>query len=39
MVHAFNFPVTSPRDASSGLSTGRRMHKPYAVTAHAGRHH
>jgi hypothetical protein len=37
-VHAFNFPVESPRDASSGLPTGKRMHKPYAATAHAGHH-
>ena len=33
-VHAFNFEVVSPRDASSGLPTGKRMHKPYTVAGH-----
>jgi hypothetical protein len=32
--HAFNYQVVSPRDAASGLPTGKRMHKPYTVTAH-----
>ena len=30
-VHAFNFQVVGPRDASSGLPTGKRLHKPYAA--------
>ena len=38
-VHAFNYQVESPRDASSGLSTGKRMHKPYTVTGHTGPGH
>jgi hypothetical protein len=38
-VHAFAFPVSSPRDAASGLTSGKRTHKPYSVTAHAGRRH
>ena len=38
-VHAFNYQVESPRDASSGLPTGKRTHKPYTVTAHAGPGH
>ena len=29
MVHAFNYPVTSPRDVSTGHTSGRRMHKPF----------
>ncbi len=33
-VHAFNFQVVSPRDASSGLPTGKRIHKPYTVGGH-----
>ena len=33
-VHAFNYQVVSPRDASSGLPTGKRMHKPYTVAGH-----
>jgi hypothetical protein len=27
-VHAFQFPVETPRDSASGHATGRRMHKP-----------
>jgi hypothetical protein len=38
-VHAFNYQVESPRDASSGLPTGKRMHKPYTVAAHNGPGH
>jgi hypothetical protein len=25
-------PVVSPRDAASGLPTGKRMHKPFVIT-------
>jgi bacteriocin-like protein len=25
--------VVSPRDVASGLATGKRMHKPYAILA------
>jgi type VI secretion system secreted protein Hcp len=32
LVHAFNHEVVSPRDASSGLATGKRMHKPFTIT-------
>ena len=39
IVHGFNYQVESPRDASSGLPTGKRMHKPYTVTAHVGPGH
>ena len=28
----FNHSVTSPRDAASGLSTGRRQHQPIVIT-------
>lgn len=32
MVVAFNHEVISPKDAASGLSTGKRMHKPIKIT-------
>ncbi|MBV5313463.1 MAG: hypothetical protein JZU47_09215 [Prolixibacteraceae bacterium] len=28
----FNQAIVSPRDAASGLPTGKRMHKPYVIT-------
>ena len=31
-VIAFNHEITSPRDAASGLATGKRMHKPITFT-------
>jgi type VI secretion system secreted protein Hcp len=31
MVIAFNHEIISPRDAASGLPTGKRMHKPVTV--------
>jgi type VI secretion system secreted protein Hcp len=31
-VVSFSHDITSPRDAASGLSTGKRMHKPISVT-------
>ncbi len=31
-VHAFDHEVISPRDPASGLPTGKRMHKPFAIT-------
>lgn len=32
MVIAVNHDIISPRDAASGLATGRRMHKPFVIT-------
>jgi type VI secretion system secreted protein Hcp len=32
MIIAFNHEVISPRDAASGLPTGKRQHKPVTVT-------
>ena len=32
MVIAVSHDVISPRDAASGLPTGKRMHKPYVIT-------
>jgi type VI secretion system secreted protein Hcp len=32
MVIAVNHEVVSPRDAASGLPTGKRMHKPFVIT-------
>ncbi len=32
MVIAVNHEVVSPRDAQSGLPTGKRMHKPFVIT-------
>lgn len=32
MVIAYNHEVVSPRDAASGLPTGKRQHKPLTVT-------
>ena len=32
MVIAAEHEVTTPRDAASGLPTGKRMHKPYVIT-------
>ena len=35
MIIAFNHEVVSPRDAASGLPTGKRQHKPISVTKEA----
>jgi type VI secretion system secreted protein Hcp len=32
MVIAVDHEVTSPRDAASGLPTGKRMHRPFIIT-------
>ena len=32
LVIAFSHDIVSPRDASSGLPTGKRMHKPFVIT-------
>lgn len=32
MVIASNHSIVSPRDAASGLPTGKRMHKPFVIT-------
>jgi type VI secretion system secreted protein Hcp len=32
MVIAFSHEIVSPRDAASGLPTGKRMHKPIVIT-------
>jgi type VI secretion system secreted protein Hcp len=32
MVIASNHSIISPRDAASGLPTGKRMHKPFIIT-------
>lgn len=32
MVIAVSHSITSPRDAASGLPTGKRMHKPFVIT-------
>ena len=32
MVIAVNHEIVSPRDAASGLPTGKRMHKPFRIT-------
>ncbi|MEO8413378.1 MAG: Hcp family type VI secretion system effector [Ginsengibacter sp.] len=32
LVMAFNHEILSPRDASSGLATGKRVHKPFVIT-------
>ena len=32
MVIAVNHEIVSPRDAASGLPTGKRMHKPFVIT-------
>ncbi|MEN8116247.1 MAG: Hcp family type VI secretion system effector [Bacteroidota bacterium] len=32
MVIAFDHEVVSPRDAASGLPTGKRQHKPFTIT-------
>ncbi len=32
MVFAVNHEVLSPRDAASGLPTGKRMHRPFTIT-------
>jgi type VI secretion system secreted protein Hcp len=32
----FNYEVTSPRDAATGLATGRRQHKPITITKEWG---
>lgn len=31
-VYGFSHEVVSPRDAASGLPTGKRQHKPFSVT-------
>ncbi len=31
-VNAYSHEIASPRDAASGLPTGRRMHKPFVIT-------
>ncbi|HTN44955.1 MAG TPA: type VI secretion system tube protein TssD [Flavipsychrobacter sp.] len=31
-INAYHHEVVSPRDASSGLATGRRQHKPFVFT-------
>ena len=36
-VLALNHEITSPRDAQTGLPTGKRIHKPLRVVAKAGR--
>jgi hypothetical protein len=33
----WEYSVVSPRDAASGLATGRRMHKPLTLTMELGR--
>jgi hypothetical protein len=33
----WEYTVVSPRDAASGLATGRRMHKPLTLTMELGR--
>jgi type VI secretion system secreted protein Hcp len=30
-IEALNHTITSPRDAASGLPTGKRMHKPIVL--------
>ena len=35
-LNSFSFATVSPRDAASGLPTGKRMHKPYTVFVEAG---
>src|SRR5689334_24747810 len=32
MVIAVSHNITSPRDAASGLPTGKRMHRPFVIT-------
>jgi type VI secretion system secreted protein Hcp len=32
MVHAYTHDIVLPRDAASGLPTGKRMHKPLTIT-------
>jgi type VI secretion system secreted protein Hcp len=32
MVHAYTHEIVTPRDAASGLPTGKRMHKPLTIT-------
>lgn len=31
-VHSFHHGIVSPRDAASGLPTGKRQHKPFVIT-------
>jgi len=35
-IEGFTHEITSPRDAASGLATGKRQHKPFTVTAEVG---
>lgn len=37
LVHAASHEIVSPRDAASGLPTGKRMHKPFVVTKEVDR--
>lgn len=32
MVIAVSHEILSPRDAASGIATGKRMHKPFVIT-------
>ncbi len=32
-----DYMIVSPRDAASGLATGKRMHKPFTITKELGR--
>jgi len=32
LVMAFNHGITTPRDAATGLPTGKRMHRPFVIT-------
>jgi type VI secretion system secreted protein Hcp len=32
LVHAVSHSIATPRDAASGLPTGKRMHRPFVVT-------
>ena len=34
-VYAFHHEITSPRDAASGMATGKRMHKPIVLSKEA----
>ena len=35
-LYSYNHQIVSPRDAASGLATGRRLHKPVVVTRKVG---
>lgn len=34
---ALDYTIVSPREAQSGLATGKRMHKPFTITKELGR--